>query len=136
MFRHIFKPSDPAGTQSATGVMMGLGIEFTPDTTGALLISVDGSILAPSFGGGAEVALFGAEVSGPLPANGDPVSGVQLSAQPISTVAGQWVPFSLHTYVKVTAGVPTWTDLVLVSGDIADHTVAQVKNLVIVVVEI
>jgi hypothetical protein len=146
MFRHIFHPADPAGTFDETGVMMGLGIQFTPDTTGAVLISVDGLIYAPTptsgrnggYPGGTDVALFGAEGTA-SPANGAPVSGVQLSTQLNVPGPGGWFPFSLHTYVKVAAGVPAWIDLALVSGGDPGSLPlqpSQVRNLGIVVVEI
>ena len=108
-------PSNPTGTTSTTGVMMGLAGAITPTYTGAILIMVSGDITNSTAADGAKVQLrFG---TGTTPTNGAALTGtacgglVQLTPVP---AAATKIPFSLHCIVTgQTLATALWLDVSL-----------------------
>lgn len=66
-------PSDPTGTTSGAGVMMGLSGAFTPTRTGRLMIVISSNISNNTLGSGAQMKIrYG---TGSAPINGAALSG-------------------------------------------------------------
>jgi len=121
-----FTPADLAGTNSTTGVMLGLGITVTTGLTGSLLVGVTGAMqltgTVEANTGHVEVRVSSDLVA--VPANGAAPSGVvvgtPLDMTELANIARQ--PFA---YTAVHYGfdplTPVWLDLVqaVSAGDVA-----------------
>jgi hypothetical protein len=109
------RPADPVATASATLVMMGLGVMFTPNLSGRVMVMLSGvaftwTSVVPFAAGGR----FG---TGKPPANGDAVSGTRFGAatDPVITAAATsgGVGFMLADIVGLIPGTTYWFDLAL-----------------------
>lgn len=70
-------PSDPAGHTSATLLMQGIGITFTPNATGNVFITISGNLANGTNGDGIDYrGQFG---TGTPPVNGATSTGTQFS---------------------------------------------------------
>lgn len=107
-------PSNPSGTTSTSGVMMGLGstCKITPLVSTTVTVTFNGTLNSTVSGDGVEIAsLFG---TGTAPANGVAATGSNLGGSPIyGTVAAssQILPFSITGSATVTPGTAYWFDL-------------------------
>lgn len=73
LFSYQASPSDPTGTTSTTGVMMGLAGTFTPMKSGKLMIVISGNIANGTAGDGATATIrYG---TGTAPTNGASLTG-------------------------------------------------------------
>lgn len=105
--------SSPAGTTSATAVMMGLAGAITPETTGTVMIVISGTVSNTSTGGAAFQARYG---TGAAPANGVASTGAGIGAPIIwsPSTAGADVPFSLTGIASgLVVGTAYWIDMQL-----------------------
>lgn len=107
-------PSDPTGTTSGTGVMMGLAGSITPRVTGRIKITISGEIT--NSGNNATATAQIRSGTGTSPTNGAALTGTtrgQLIR--LNTArAGQFVPFSKTVRVTgLTVGTAVWVDLSL-----------------------
>lgn len=105
-------PADPTGTNSATGVMMGLAASITPQVTGRIKIHINGTIVSNNNTGGGGVRIrYG---TGTAPANGNALTGTPLG-NPVNFIQGSAndsIPFALVGYVAgLTAGTAHWIDV-------------------------
>jgi hypothetical protein len=103
---------NPAGTTSATYVMMGMALVLTPVVATGGWITADGQITNSSNNSETDAVIcYG---TGAAPANGDAQTGTIITqpARYKSTAAGDFTPFSLTSVVSgLTAGTPYWFDL-------------------------
>jgi hypothetical protein len=109
-------PANPAGTTSATAVMMGLAGSLTPTTTGKVMITVDGTIAHYTAGTGATVRIvYG---TGAAPVNGAAATGTALNAAVTLTATGSdSYPFCLTRIVTgLSLATAHWIDLSLLSA--------------------
>lgn len=111
-------PTDPTGTSSTAGVMMGLGGSFTPATTGRMLLFISGDAWNSTAASGFVVALrFG---TGSAPANAAALTGTQ-AGNPIACPAttsqvNDRSPYAIMAIVSgLTVGTPYWLDAALTS---------------------
>lgn len=132
------KPNDPAGTTSATLVMMGLGSAWTitPTSTGKTLVIVTGEVTTAV---GAVAATVGGRYgTGAAPANAAAVSGTAFGGKAdfTTTTAGAGVkaPFAVQEILTLTVGTAYWFDLALATANASDA--GSVSNLSISAVEI
>ena len=129
------QPSDPTGTASTTGVMMGLGstASYAPARSGVVVVIVQGQMSNATGSDGAKVGLrYG---TGTAPSNGAALTGTakgqgsQVDSYPN---AGCRFPFFIYTVITgLTVGTTYWFDLGL--GAITGGT-ANVKNAEIVII--
>ena len=124
--RSTSSPSNPTGTASTTGVMMGLAGTITPNITGNAQITVNGTIFnATAIADGAKIQIRVG--TGTAPANAAALTGSTCGTMPqyvASTTAGK-VPFSTTCYVSgLTPGIAEWIDvgLVAITGGTATIT--------------
>lgn len=122
-------PSDPTGTNSTAGVMMGLAASITP-LTQRILVLVSGDIQNSSGSGGGTVQIrYG---TGAAPANGNALTGTAIGGQPDLTQAAvasnKAVPFALNAIevVGITAGETYWIDVSLAA---LNTGTASIKNV-------
>jgi len=107
------QPPNPAGTNSASYVMMGIGMSTLAATSVATRIwtLVVGNMGQTQPGAECDVVLcYG---TGMPPANGAPQTGT-IAGRParfIAQTAGAFVPFTLIAVVNVTQNVPYWFDI-------------------------
>ena len=112
--------SNPAGTTSTTGVMMGLGssANATPVRSGKLYVIFVGSMSASVAGNWCYV--YGRYGSGTAPANGAALTGTAYFGAPIqalSAAAGQAYPFCFPMIVTgLTLNTAYWFDLAVATN--------------------
>jgi len=123
------QPTDPIGTTSLVGVMMGLAILFTPRSTGRIKITVDLTMAENTTADGATVqAVTG---TGAAPANGAAATGT-LRGKPrtMTYLTGVLsVPCAFAAFVTgLVVGVQIWVDLNLkaVTGGTATVSVINI----------
>jgi hypothetical protein len=126
-------PSDPTGTTSGTGVMMGLGVanatSITPAVTGKVALIISGDVFnAGGVGDGVRYqASYG---SGTPPVNGAAITGTQCGAFPkyvSSTTAGK-MGFAVNCIITgLTVGTIYWIDLVVAATVGGTATVENVS---------
>lgn len=136
----VFQPSNPTGTTSTTGVMMGLGstCAFTPVST-RVLVSFTGTIKNDTNGGGAFIGIRWG--TGAAPANGAALTGTLVGGTPQLnpgtsgySSGGAFFPISQTVAITgLTPGTAIWLDLEL--GSITTGTSILV-NLTCTVCEI
>lgn len=121
-------PSNPAGTTSATAVMMGLGAAITPFSTGRVLLLISGSIFNLGIGQGAKAQLsYG---TGAAPTNGAALTGTQVGGAPpfVSGTVADKVPFMLNAVVSgLTKKTPIWVDLAVSAQTAGTATVSDLS---------
>ncbi len=105
-------PTAPAGTTSATGVMMGLRGTITPSGSGIVLFMASGAIANDTGTDGATVRLrYGI---GSAPANAAALQGTVIAPALAFTnaLAGQKVPFTTQGVISgLVIGTTYWWDL-------------------------
>jgi hypothetical protein len=129
-------PSDPAGTTSTTGVMMGLvsGVPtfWAPHVTGKLLAIVFGWIANNTNGDGAKVQLrFG---TGKGPANADALTGTAFGTliNFTAAAAAQKVPFMLIAITTgLTIGTNYWVDVGLAAVTGGTATIGGISQVLV-----
>ena len=129
----VTNPANPAGTTSTTLVQAGLGVTYTPKSTGRLLIIVTGEVNNNTADDGAQVKLvYG---TGTAPANGAAATGTAISPAYTVTVslASQNFPFTLISTVNLTVGTQYWFDLqfAAVTGG-----TASLSNITVTIIEL
>ena len=106
-------PSDPTGTTSTTGVMMGLAGALTP-RVGKIFYCVNGTIKDSITGDGAQVRLrYG---TGTAPTNGAALTGTSVGSllRYVEAAGTEEAPFSSCAVVTgLTAGTAYWLDVEL-----------------------
>ncbi|MEM3845051.1 MAG: hypothetical protein QXU98_05060 [Candidatus Parvarchaeota archaeon] len=129
----VSSPSNPSGTTSTTAVQMGLGITYTPATTGRLLVIVTGEAANNTAGDGATVQLsYG---TGTAPSNGAAATGTAVGSllTVTSNAASQTVPFSLaYVISNLAVGNSFWFDLQVAA---VTGGTASVSNLTVLIIE-
>jgi hypothetical protein len=105
-------PPDPPSTSSTTLQMAGLGVVYTPTSTGCLKVNVQATIYNDTAGDGAEFQIsYG---TGAAPSNSDSLTGTQtgLVAQSISPTNNYQYTVSRSALLTgLTVGVQYWFDL-------------------------
>jgi hypothetical protein len=104
------QPANPTGTNSLTGLMMGLAGSITPTLTGRLMITISGDISNNTGSDGGTVQIrYG---TGSAPANADALTGNAIGTL-IRAIAGTvTVPFSVQAVVTgLSVGTAYWLDL-------------------------
>ncbi len=105
-------PANPAATTSTTPAMAGLGVLYTPATTGRVKVTVQATLANATAGdGGTFQVSFG---TGSAPANGDALSGTQAgtAAQSVSPTANSAFTVAAFALVTgLTVGTECWFDL-------------------------
>jgi hypothetical protein len=130
-------PANPAGTISATEVMMGIGQLYTPQSSGNVLVIISGTA---SIATGVTTITVGARhfPGASPPANGVAVTGNRLNvlSDPILTppAVNADVPFVFQSILALTPGQTSWFDLCLASGNASDQ--ATVKHLNFTIIEL
>jgi hypothetical protein len=128
-------PLNPAGTTSASTVMMGLAVPFTPSRSGNVLITISGEMENSTSGDG--VAYVVRVGTGTAPANGAAAAGTQVSASPElfpDASASGLVPFSITAIATgQSLGVAMWIDLGL---SVVNGGTATVANVTVVAAEV
>ena len=105
--------TNPTGTTSTVGVMVGLGYTITPTINGKVFVAISGSCVSDTANVGGNAQLRWG--TGTPPANGDAVTGAQVGGiaqrQQGSWSAGATSPFSLSGIISTSAGTTIWVDL-------------------------
>ena len=105
--------TNPTGTTSTAGVMVGLGYTITPTINGKVFVTISGSCVSDTANVGGNVRLRWSTRT--PPANGDAVTGAQVGGiaqrQQGSWSAGATSPFSLSGIISTSAGTTIWVDL-------------------------
>ena len=109
-------PSNPTGTSSTTGVMMGFGSSFsiTPTCTGRVFICITGGIENSLAGGQCSVSIRTS--TGTAPSNGVAATGSSISNSVPSTspTGAQFFPFSVcGIATSLTLNTAHWIDIQL-----------------------
>lgn len=121
-------PVDPAGTSSATAVMMGLSGALTPRNTGRMMLMISGTIFNAGIGQGATVRLsYG---TGVAPANGAALTGTQVGGlvKYISGTIAAKSSFALNALVTgLTVNTALWLDLALAATTAGTATVTDLS---------
>ncbi|MEM0241251.1 MAG: hypothetical protein QXP29_07310 [Candidatus Nezhaarchaeales archaeon] len=129
----VSSPSNPSGTTSTTAVQMGIGVTYTPATTGRLLVIVTGEAANNTAGDGATVQLsYG---TGTAPSNGAAATGTAVGSKisVTSNAASQTVPFSLaYVISNLAVGNSFWFDLQVAA---VTGGTASVSNLTVLIIE-
>lgn len=123
-------PANPTGTNSATGVMMGLAASITPQVTGRIKIYVTGTIVSNNnAGAGGARIRYG---TGTAPANGAALTGTAIGnpANFIQGSANDSTPFALVGYVTgLTAGTAHWIDVSVNTNGTGTTTISSITIL-------
>ncbi|MEM3844811.1 MAG: hypothetical protein QXU98_03820 [Candidatus Parvarchaeota archaeon] len=129
----VSKPQNPNAIQAATPANAGLGVTYTPSTTGRILIIVTGQVGNTNANEGANIQL--AYGTGTSPTNGSQATGTVLgnSYAVMSGINNQYFPFTF-TYVLtgLTIGTRYWFDLqanVIGSGNV------MIQSVTVLIVE-
>ncbi|MGI0090123.1 MAG: hypothetical protein ACREBS_00295 [Nitrososphaerales archaeon] len=127
----LANPANPLSTSSMSPVMSGLGVLYTPSSTGRLKVTVQGTIANSTAGDGGEIQIsFG---TGPWPANGNPLTGTQAGniAQSISPTANN--AFTVTTFALITnltVGTQYWFDLAYGAINGGNATVSNITMII------
>jgi hypothetical protein len=128
-------PSNPTGTTSTTGVMMGLAIAFTPVRSSVVMVQVEGQLQNNTASDGAKATLYYG--TGTAPTNGAALTGTA-KGQPgyidnVPTASKRW-PFGITTILTgLTLNTAIWLDLALAA---LTGGTASLTGLEIVVTEL
>jgi len=127
-------PANPTGTNSTTGVMMGLAGTITPRVTGRVLIIISGDAGVTTNVRSANIQIrYG---TGGSPANGAALTGTTAGAKVQALVASTTnrLPFHVQAIVTgLTVGTAIWVDVSL--NTITSGT-ANIKNVSITIFEL
>jgi hypothetical protein len=133
----VSKPGGPAGTVSATLVMMGLGTTWAYTPTGSGIVAVTLTGLVTTATAVATATYGGRYGTGTAPGNGVAVTGTRFGAAGDPAVrpqtAGTGVPWALTDMLTLTPGTTYWFDLALDSSIGADS--ASFTDLSIILAE-
>jgi hypothetical protein len=103
-------PSNPSGTTSLTGVMMGIAGSIRPEVSGNVLVMITGTFL--NTGGGVVAQLrYG---TGTAPTGGAALTGTAFGGSITSVLAGgtEEVPFAIQAILSnLFLGTAYWIDL-------------------------
>jgi hypothetical protein len=106
--------SQPTGTTSTTGVMMGIAGSITPTRSGVVVVSVEGDVSNGTASDGASIGLRTG--TGNAPANAAALQGTlqgSLNAINNASTAALRMPFTVSGIFTLTLAVPNWIDLSL-----------------------
>jgi len=111
-------PSDPTGTSSTTGVMMGLGVggqggQIKPKISGNVLIIISGDIKSDTSGDGGQVQIRYSSTY-PAPANAAALTGTTCGGlvKALMSSSTNKYPFSVQCVASgLTVGTKYWIDL-------------------------
>ncbi|MEM3828459.1 MAG: hypothetical protein QXP36_04510 [Conexivisphaerales archaeon] len=130
---HGSMPINPNGITSLSPVQLGLGITYTPSSTGRVLVIVIGEAANNTAGDGVQVQLsYG---TGTAPSNGAAATGTSIGSilTTTSNAAGQTVPFTLvYVLSGLTIGTSYWFDLQVMA---VTGGTAYVQNLTVYIIE-
>lgn len=109
-------PSDPTGTASTIGVMMGLAGAITPTATGKILILISGD--AQNTNGGDVSSMQIRYGTGTAPANAAALTGTTAGGLvKAAGIAAKGTPFSLNAIVSgLSVGTAYWVDISLTAS--------------------
>jgi hypothetical protein len=132
--------TNPTGTTSSTGVMMGLGATatITPHGSGVVLIIVTGNMANTVLSGGDQAQIYYG--TGTAPSNGNAITGTAAGSKIATVMANnenQWY-FSLNAIVggggtPLTVGTKYWIDVSLAE---TGSSTASINNVTISAVEL
>jgi hypothetical protein len=113
-------PGDPAGTTSATPVMMGIAISITPATSGRLLLLISGTASNAGGGAAAVTAIGLYSGTGAAVGNGVALPGTAVQVGKTKNIltgsAGGKIGFAISQIISgLTVATPYWFDLALTS---------------------
>lgn len=121
--------TNPAGTASATSVQMGVGLSFTPLSTGTVLLIASGVVQTTvASGGGSYQLSYG---TGTAPANGAAAAGTSPGnfQTIILAAAAEKNSFSVQAVVSgLTPGTTYWVDLQLKASGGGTTTLSNVTT--------
>ena len=102
-------PSNPVGTGSLGGVMMGLSISVTPSLTGRLMAVLSGDIANTTGSDGGSVTMrFG---TGAAPTNGGSLVGTPVGGTQRAIAGTVTIPFSVNAVIpNLAVGTAYWID--------------------------
>jgi hypothetical protein len=114
-------PSNPSGTISTSGVMMGLAGSITPTKSGEIMIVISGN-LTHSQGQTRTSTIQLRTGTGLAPANGTSLTGVVHYTLQITFASNFWtMPFTVNAIVtSLTIGTTYWIDLSLATSNSAN----------------
>lgn len=120
------QPSNPTGTTSTGGLMMGLAGAVTPTLTGRVLITISGDITNGTGSDGGTVTIrYG---TGSAPSNGAALTGTTAGASPRALAGTVVAPFSVQAIVtSLTLSTAYWIDLSLAALVGGTATIANVS---------
>jgi hypothetical protein len=124
------QPTNPTGTTSATGVMMGLGgtCKITPVYSGRVKIEFYSSAYSGASTGHVDVTLkYG---TGTAPANGAVITGTTVGTTILGTTANVGYPVPISTggiITGLTPGTAYWFDVVLAGNSTTTNTVTSIS---------
>jgi hypothetical protein len=124
------QPANPAGTTSATLVMMGVGTtcKITPGSGGKVQVMITGEI---SESAGAVTTTWGPRFgTGTAPANAAAVTGTRWGTAAdytTQTAAGIKIPFAFVDLLTLTPATAYWFDIALGSNGAATATVTNLS---------
>lgn len=128
-----YAPSNPTGTTSLVGVMMGLNNGITPIGTGRLLIMISGTVKnVTAIADGAQIQIR--QGGGANPANGAAMSGTAAGGLQrfVASTTAEEVPFALQAVVTgFTLGVVIWIDISLAAINAGTASVTNISMTVI-----
>lgn len=129
------KPSAPTGTSSTTGVMMGLGVAYTPTRSGIVIVMVRGGMNNNTVDDGAKVSIYYG--TGSAPANAAALTGTQtgqVTQLDYFPTASKNFPFSCYTVISgLTLSTAYWFDVALAA---VTGGTAAIVNVEVVVMEL
>lgn len=133
------RPANPATTTSASLVMMGLGVSFTPSASGSgrALVIASGSVT--TLVGSVPMGVGGRFGTGSAPANGAAVTGSRFGAATDQTIRPAGITGGVGICIAdvltgLTPGTTYWFDLALSTTNASDA--AQLQSASIVTVEL
>lgn len=121
-------PSNPTGTTSLTGVMMGLGQLFTPGFSTRILVHISGLVANSLINDGYTIQVrYG---TGTAPANGDALTGTAIGAAQSGTslIAADKKGFSLPVIITgLTIATQYWIDISLAAVTAGTATATNIS---------
>ena len=129
-----YLPANPAGTVSTTQVMMGLGITYTPASSGLVLAMIAFGFYTLT--AATSVVLSAQYGTGAAPANGAAVTGTLFGGNAAETYAGSEFatssrPIAFMALLSLSAGTAYWFDVAVATTAAADEAVIQNVSAVV-----
>jgi hypothetical protein len=127
----IARPADPATTTSATLVMMGFGVVFTPNMSGRVLVIAAGQVWTAT--GQVPMVVAGRYGTGAPPSGGAAVTGSRFSVDQTTRSAGITAGngITVVDVVSLNAGTSYWFDLAFSTTNASDAATAQNFSVVL-----